>query len=141
MIVLDTNVVSELMQPRPDPAVVAWVDAQDASVLCLPATCVGEILYGIARLPAGKRRDRLAEQLTDMLTSDFAGRVLPFDDCCAPLFAQIAADRDACGRPVSVADAQIAAVCRRHDAPLATRNTKDFVSTGVTLLNPWQDAA
>lgn len=141
MIVLDTNVVSELMRLQPEPAVLTWVDAQDAGQLCLVATGVAEILFGIERLPVGQRRDRLAETFADMLDHDFSGRVFPFDHHAAACCARTAADREAHGRPMSTADAQIAGTCQLHDAQLATRNTKDFEHCGLDLINPWQHGA
>ena len=138
MIALDTNVVSELMRPRPDPVVVAWVDAQDAQQLYLPAVCIAEVLFGIARLPVGRRRDQLAQTFSDMLADDFTDRTLAFDEHAAVRFAQVAAAAETHGRPMSVADAQIAATCLLHDAQLATRNTKDFARCGLVLVDPWQ---
>lgn len=135
MIVLDTNVISELARPAPDARVVSWVDAQDS--VAMTATTVAELLYGVARLPAGARKAKLEgaiRELTDMRLRD---RVLGFDRAAASHYAQIAADREAAGRPISVADAQIAAVCRVRGVSLATRNVRDFEGVGITLVNPW----
>ena len=141
MIVLDTNVVSELMRPVPEPVVVTWVDAQDARQVYLCATTVAEILFGIERLPAGRRRDQLAETFAGMLKEDFVDRVLSFDQPAAAHYARIAAGREARGRPIGTADAQIAGVCQLHDAQLATRNTKDFDHCDIDLINPWRGRA
>jgi predicted nucleic acid-binding protein len=138
MIVLDTNVVSELMRPEPRPGVIDWVDSQPAGDLYLTATTVAELLYGIARLPDGRRKARLAEQVEAMIDDDFDRRVLPFDLPAAPHYADIATQRELLGRPIGAADAQIAATCRSHGATLATRNVKDFDATGVTVVNPWE---
>lgn len=137
MIILDTNVISELVRATPSPAVVDWVDQQLVVDLHLASVTVAELLYGIARLPAGSRRSKLAEQVEAMITTDFQRRVLPFDLTAAPHYADIAATRATGGHPISAPDAQIAATCRSHGATLATRNTKDFDDTGITIINPW----
>ena len=137
MIVLDTNVISELMRPTPSPAVMDWVDQQPTADLHLTSVTVAELLYGIARLPLGSRRSKLADHVETMITTDFRRRVLPFDLTAAPHYADIAATRTATGRPISAPDAQIAATCRSHNAALATRNTKDFDKTGITIIDPW----
>ncbi|MFV0526646.1 MAG: type II toxin-antitoxin system VapC family toxin [Acidimicrobiales bacterium] len=138
MIVLDTNVISELMRPAPSLVVIDWVDQQIATDLHLASTTVAELLYGIARLPVGSRRSNLADQVEVMITTDFQQRVLPFDLTAAPHYADIAAARATAGRPIGAADAQIAATCRSHGATLATRSTKDFDDTGITIINPWK---
>lgn len=137
MIVLDTNVVSELLRAAPDGAVLAWVDAQPASDLHLTSVTAAELLYGVALLPTGRRRARLAEEIGAVLEEDFARRVLGFDLLAAGHYADLAARRRSLGRPVSAADAQIAAVCRSHGASLATRNVTDFDDVGVDVIDPW----
>lgn len=137
MIVLDTNVVSELMRPAPDHAVVAWVDTQPVADLFLTSVTAAEMLYGVARLPAGRRRTQLAEQVGAVMKVDFARRVLAFDVVAAGHYGDIVAQREAAGRPISGADAQIAAICRSHGAALATRNVSDFDDTGIEILDPW----
>ncbi|MDR2564861.1 MAG: type II toxin-antitoxin system VapC family toxin [Bifidobacteriaceae bacterium] len=137
MIALDTNVVSELMRPRPDPGVLAWADAQRASELRLTAVTVAEILFGIRRLPPGRRRDDLAAAFDGLRRVEFADRILPFDDHAAEHYATVVALREAEGPPISTADAQIAAICRLHGAALATRNTADFAHCGMAVVNPW----
>ncbi|PPK63969.1 type II toxin-antitoxin system VapC family toxin [Actinokineospora auranticolor] len=139
MIVLDTNVVSELMRHSPDDAVVRWVDHYSADEVFITAVSAAELAYGAARLPAGQRREVLLRKVSELLAEDFRDRVLPFDEVAAQRYGVIAAAREHAGRPVSMADAQIAAICLRYGARLATRNTKDFVGTGVTLANPWLD--
>lgn len=135
MIVLDTNVISELMRPVPDAQVIAWVDAQDD--IAVTATTVAELLYGVARLPAGARKAKLAAAIHELVDVRLKDKVLAFDRAAASHYAQIAADRESEGRPISVADAQIGAVCRECKASLATRNVPDFEDIGITLVNPW----
>jgi hypothetical protein len=140
MILLDTNVLSELMSTNPSPAVLGWMSKQRfADILYISAVTLGEILYGIELLPAGKRREGLLHEAEAMFQEDFATRILPFDDAAARFFAKIAAARRLRGRPISNPDAQIASVARVHKAALATRNTADFEGCGVALVNPWRD--
>ena len=137
MILLDTNVLSELMRPKPDPRVLAWVDAQPANQLVICAITVAEILYGIARMPEGKRKQGLLDMASAMFDEDFAGNILPFNADAAVHYAEIAAESEARGRVVEMADAQIAAIGRLHDAIVATRNTRHFESLGVGVVDPW----
>ena len=137
MIVLDTNVVSELMRPAPDTAVVILLGRQARGSLVTTAITVAEIRFGLARLPDGRRAAEL-RQLADEVLGAFPGQVLPFDAAAATLYGDIAAARERGGRPVDALDARIAAICRTHSARLATRNTRDFVGTGVELLDPWR---
>ena len=137
MILLDTNVLSELMRAKPDPTVLAWVDAQPASRLMICSITVAEILYGIARMPEGKRKQGLLDIASAMFDEDFAGNILPFDADAAVHYAEIAAESEARGRVVDMADAQIAAIGRLHDAVIATRNIRHFESLGVALVDPW----
>ena len=137
MIVLDTNVVSELARPRPDPAVLRWVDACDAAELVLTAITTAEIRAEIALLPQGRRRDEIGARMELLITDTFAGFVLPFDVESSTHYAQVVAERLGAGRPIGLADAQIAAVVRQHRGVLATRNTADFVETGIAIINPW----
>lgn len=137
MIVLDTNVISELMRKQAASTVVAWADRQPTTDLYLTAITTAELLYGIARLPDGKRKETLAEIVQALIADEFSARILPFDAEVAAYYAQIAASRERGGRPIAMADAQIAAICRFHGARLATRNTKDFAKTGVQTINPW----
>jgi len=140
VIVLDTNVLSELMRPSPEPRVVAWLDAQEASFVSITAITVAEILYGIQRLPEGRRRRALASAAAAMFEEDFAGRILPFDAEAAVCYAECVTVSERMGRTVQMPDAQIGAICLCHQAVLATRNTKDFESLGVQLMDPWQQA-
>lgn len=138
MVVLDTNVLSELMRPVPEPCVVDWLDAQEVSAVAITSVTVAEILYGIQRLPTGKRQRALALSAAAMFEEDFADRILSFDADAAIHYAERVAASEARGRHVHMADAQIAAISLRHQAMLATRNIKDFAPLGVTLVNPWE---
>lgn len=138
MIILDTNVVSELIRAEPSLAVVQWVDAQPSNELHITAVTLGEILFGIARLPKGRRRTELADAVEAMVDDDFAGRVVAFDGAAAAHFGHVCAVRERAGRPISTSDAIIAAICRSYGATLATRNVKDFARTDVTVVNPWE---
>jgi toxin FitB len=137
MIILDTNVLSELMRAKPDERVVAWLDAQNSQELKTTAITVAELLYGIQRLPNGRRKSGLRDAIDLLLADELAGKVLAFDDNAARQYSTLVAEREKAGRPVSAADAQIAAICRNHGAALATRNGKDFDATGVTVIDPW----
>ena len=137
MIVLDTNVVSELLRPNPMPQVVTWVDAQAADDLWLCSVVLAELLYGVERLPQGRKREALSQALRDVVELDFDARVLPFDADCAATYATLIGARERAGRPIHQADAQIAAICRTFGARLATRKVKDFEGLDLALINPW----
>jgi predicted nucleic acid-binding protein len=137
MIVLDTNVLSEILRPVPESRVLDWIAAQSRSALFTTTVVEGEILYGIRLLPDGARRDALVQAVAAIFVEDFAGHVLPFDRDAAVAYAEIAASRRLAGRPISQFDAMIAAVARSRGASLATRNTKDFADSGIHLINPW----
>jgi len=137
--ILDTNVVSEPMQPSPSPVVLAWLsESHERGPLFVTTITVAEILFGIELLPKGKRRDQMLAQAEATFAEDFAGRVLPFDEDAARVFPEIAVRRRAQGHPMADLDAQIAAITRSHNALLATRNTADFEGCGIRLVNPWQ---
>ena len=136
MIVIDTNVVSELMRPTPEPAVMTWFSEQDAAQLYLTAISEAELCAGAAILPAGRRRERLTAEVDAVVRQDFAGRVLPFDSAAARAYAVIAASRRSVGRPILEADCQIAAIARAHDAAVATRNGADFEHCGIEVFDP-----
>jgi hypothetical protein len=138
MILLDTNVLSELMRAKPAPEVLAWVDAQAVSELVISAITVAEILYGIARMADGKRKQGLLDLATQMFEEDFAGSILPFDAEAAVHYASLAAESEAKGRVVDMADAQIAAIATLHDARVATRNVRHFDYLRVPVINPWE---
>jgi toxin FitB len=138
MIVLDTNVISEAMLAQPNRNVRQWLAAQPSSQLFTTTASLAEILYGIEILPLGKRRTSLLAAAETLIASLFAQRILPFDLIAAREFPSIAATRRRAGRPISIIDAQIAAITHVHGATLATRNTTDFEGCGVRLVNPWE---
>ena len=138
MIVVDTNVISELTRSAPAHDVVSWLDSLTADEVATTAITAAELLYGVARLPNGRRKSELSTAVQGLLSDDFHGRVLAFDELAASRYAEIVAQRERLGRPIGVADAQIAAICRSVGAALATRNTDDFEETGVELINPWK---
>jgi predicted nucleic acid-binding protein len=137
VIVLDTNVVSELMRPSPSSLVVDWVRTHSERELYTTSITLAEIRYGIERLPDGRRKDVLRTTADDVFTA-FEEHVLPFDAKAAVQYATIVSDRDHAGLPIDGFDAQIAAICRTHRAALATRNLKDFQGTGLDVIDPWQ---
>lgn len=139
MILLDTNVLSELMRAKPDPQVLSWVDSQPASGFVICSITVAEILYGIARIPEGKRKQSLLEMASAMFDKDFAGAVLSFDADAAVHYAELATESERRGRSVDMADLQIAAIARLHGAVIATRNIRHFENLDVTLINPWSE--
>ena len=137
MIVLDTNVVSELIRPVPSAQVLRWVSAHPALLLYTTSVTQAEMLYGMEILPKGKKKKALEAALLGMFEEDFRNRVLAFDSNCALHFSDIAASRQSLGRPISQFDAQIAAIARYRKATLATRNTDDFTDCGIKLVNPF----
>lgn len=137
MILLDTNVVSELMRPEPAAAVLAWLRAQSLRDLATTAVTAAEIRYGLARLPEGRRRWELEERFRLFLLRGFDRRILPFDAAASELYGEIVAGREREGVPIQVLDAQIAAIARCRGAVVATRDTAGFAGCGVEVLNPW----
>lgn len=138
MFILDTNVVSELMQERPHPTVLEWLDDRLERDLYVAAVTQAEVLTGIAILPEGKRRQGLAAAADRAFDGIFADRVLPFDRSAAGAHAKIAAARRKAGRPISQADCQIAAIAAARGGSVVTRNVRDFEGTGVAVVNPWE---
>ena len=138
MIVLDTNVLSELMRPSANSAVVDWLDSRRGADLHITAVTIAEIMFGIELLPDGKRRDGIALQAGAVFEDEFARRVLDFDASAALHYAQLAASRRRAGRPISHADAQIAAICISRDAELATRDAGGFADLPLTVIDPWK---
>ncbi|GAB09111.1 hypothetical protein GOARA_028_00220 [Gordonia araii NBRC 100433] len=137
MIVLDTNVVSEVLRKRPDPSVLAWMESLTGEV-AITAMTAAELLAGVRRLPAGKRRAALGSMIETVLrTYRESGAVLPFDEAAAAEYAEVLFRREKAGLPITTADAQIAAICRSKRAVCATRNTRDFAKTGIELVDPW----
>ena len=139
MIVLDTNVLSELWRPRPSAGALTWLRTQPAAALFTTAINEAEIFYGIELLPNGKRRRDLELLARTIFNEDFLGRILPFDSTAAREYAEIAAARRRAGRPIAEADAQIAAIARSRGAAIATRNSADFVDCGLTVLSHWTE--
>ncbi|MXZ47390.1 MAG: type II toxin-antitoxin system VapC family toxin [Chloroflexi bacterium] len=139
MIILDTNVVSDIIGPAPSPTVAAWLGRQPADDVFVSAVTEAELRYGAEILPAGRRRDRLLSEIEDILGRDFAGRILPFGSIAAQAYAAIVAARRAAGRPITPFDAQIAAIARSLGASVATRDRGGFEGTGVDIIDPWGD--
>ena len=137
MFVIDTNVASELMRPEPTAAVAAWFDERDAEDMYLTAVSEAELLYGVAIMPTGKRRNALEAAMIRWLDLGFRGRILPFDSAAARAYAETAAERRHAGRPIGEADSQIAAISRSLGAVLVTRNVRDFERTGLNVIDPW----
>ena len=137
MVVLDTNVVSELMRQSPDPPVDAWAAGYAAEELYFSAVSEAELRYGAAIMPEGQRRDTLVSDIESMLLAAFDNRILPFDSEAASAYAEIAAARRRVGRPISQPDCQIAAIARSRGMAVATRNLCDFVGMGIELIDPW----
>lgn len=136
MIVLDTNVLSELMRPEPAETVLKWMASQPGSALFVTTLSYAEILLGIDLMPEGQRRQRLAVQVEGMFSEDFAGRVLSFDLSAAPAYAAIASRRQQAGNRINAVDGMIAAIAQVHGAAVASRDS-DFAECGVPLINPW----
>lgn len=137
MIVLDTNVLSELMRPTPSPQVAGWLAKQVAEEIFTTTITEAEIFFGIELLSKGKRREQLRAAAEAMFSEDLADRVLTFDSAAARAFANIAARRRSGGKPISYADAQIAAIAQVRGARLATRNMADFADCGIEVSDPW----
>jgi toxin FitB len=136
VIILDTNVVSELMRQEPAPGVANWVRERDRRELRTTAITLAEIRYGIARLPDGRRKQVLLAAAEEIFAA-FADQVLPFDTDAAEQYAVIVSSRERTGKPIAAFDALIAAVCRSRGAALATRNVSDFEGTGIEVGDPW----
>jgi predicted nucleic acid-binding protein len=139
MIVLDTNVLSEALHPSPSDAVLRWLAGLEPLTVFTTSITLAEVLYGIERLPAGRRRARLSAAIEKVFDDEFKGRILPFDEESARIFPKIVAGRQALGRPISQSDAMIAAIARSRRAAVATRNTNDFEHCSVRTINPWTE--
>ena len=138
MILLDTNILSELMRPAPTESVVRWMATQPATSLYTTSITQAEIFHGIMLLPAGRRRTAFEAAAEAMFDQDFHGRILAFGSDAARPYARIAAERRRAGRPISHFDAQIAAIARSAGAAVATRNAADYDGCGVKVINPWE---
>jgi len=137
MILVDTNVVSEPWKPKPDPHVLAWLDAQAVETLYLSAITVAELRFGIAALPAGKRRNVLGDRLERTLLPLFAARVLPFDLAATKMYADLMARARVAGKTAGLADGYIAAIAATHGLIVASRDTTPFEAAGLNVINPW----
>lgn len=137
MIILDTNVLSALMQKDPAAAVVAWVDRQPAESVWITSITLFESRLGLALLPAGRRRRMLQEAFARLLEEDLENRVLDFDSAAATEAAALAAERRRTGRPVDMRDTQIAGIALARRATLATRNVRHFADLKVPVVDPW----
>ena len=138
MIILDTNVVSEIMKTTPSGTVLDWLNGQDAASLYVTTITLAEIGYGLRLLPEGQRRRLLAERFERFIALAFDQRVLSFDEAAASAYGDIMGHRKELGRPISVTDGQIAAIARTHGFGIATRNIKDFDDSQIVLHNPFQ---
>ncbi|QIJ73689.1 PIN domain-containing protein [Methylobacterium sp. NI91] len=140
MIVLDTNVLSELWRVTPDPGVLAWVDAQAIETLYLTAVTVAELRFGFAMMTAGKRRDIFRDRLEREVLPAFSGRVLPFDLDASRHYAEFMARARAAGKAIGMADGTIAAAAAVRGFVVATRDTSPFEAAGIGVINPWRNA-
>ena len=136
MILVDTNVLSELTRPTPEPRVIAWLEVNEPA-LALPTIALAELRYGIARLPDGRRRSGLLH-FWQAICSQFRGRIFSFDERAAERYGDVAASAERAGRRLNVPDGQIVAIALVHGMRIATRNVKDFEATGVVIVNPWE---
>jgi hypothetical protein len=137
-LLVDTNVVSEMMHPQMHPAVGRWLDRMEASSLFLASTSLAELRFGVAILPPGRRKKNLSSTLDHLLASLFHGRILAFDATAAEEFGVIVSRARLRGRPIEMADGQIAAIAAVHGYKVATRDTGPFEAAGVTVVNPWE---
>ena len=138
MIVLDTNVISEVMSTSASRAVVDWLNQQDSAALYLTTITLAEVSYGLRILPQGKRRDILVDRFDQFIAKAFQFRILAFDEVAARTYGDIMGHRKELGRPMSSLDGQIAAIARTHKCALATRNVRDFQHCGLQLINPFE---
>lgn len=137
MIILDTNVLSEILRPTPDEHVISWLAVQPRATLFTTTVTRAELLYGAQSLPNGQRKVVLLAAIRQIFTHDLSGQVLGFDNEAADLYAELAAERKNAGKPISQFDAMIAAITKSRGARLATRNVKDFVDCGLEIIDPW----
>ena len=136
MILLDTNVLSELTKPRPSARVLAWLEVNEP-LLAVPAVALAELRYGIARLPPGRRRSSLL-RFWRMTCDRFRGRIFAFDQRAAEIYGDVAARAEQSGTRLNIADGQIAAIALVHRMRVATRDVGDFKASGVSVVNPWE---
>jgi predicted nucleic acid-binding protein len=139
MLMLDTNMLSEIMRSEPEQKVVDWIVRQPSDELFTAAVCQAEILSGLAVMPSGRRRAELEEAARSMFADDFDGRVLPFDAEAASAYAEVFAARRKAGRPSGTIDLMLAGIARARGASVVTRNVADFEGVGVPIVNPWDE--
>lgn len=138
MIIVDTNVISEMMKSSPMASVISWLDRQEVTQLFITTVTIAEISYGINALSNGNRRRSLEDSFNKALNDAFKHRILSFDENSAHLYGKIMGNRKLLGRPLSILDGQIAAIALRHNFSIATRNTRDFADCEVALINPFE---
>ncbi|WP_045048668.1 type II toxin-antitoxin system VapC family toxin [Rouxiella chamberiensis] len=139
MIVLDTSVIAELVRPKPHKPLLEWLDAQDAQQLFLTALSVAELFTGIEALAEGPQKNQISTLLLETLNQDFAGRLLAFDAHSALIYARLFAENQHAPAPLNQTDLQNVAICQQHQARLATQDLARFASTGLSLINPWEN--
>jgi predicted nucleic acid-binding protein len=139
MIVLDTNVVSEMMKPSPKTSLVDWLNRQETATLYLSTITLAEIGYGLHAMPDGKRRRSLEDRFEEFIVEGFDQRILGFDRVAARAYGELMGRRKTLGRPMSILDGQIASIARANHFAIATRNVDDFEECGVSLINPFED--
>jgi predicted nucleic acid-binding protein len=137
MILIDTNIISEMMKPAPEPKVITWIDQQDVMHLFISTVTIAELAYGINVLPEGNRRNFLEKAFNGVVREAFEYRIFTFDEVAAHQYGALMSKRKIIGRPMSMADGQIAAIARAHNCTVATRNINDFADSGVDLINPF----
>jgi len=137
MIILDTNVISELMKVEPEPNVLKWGNAQKATNLAITTIAIAEIQRGIKRLPKGKKGKVLQNNFLEFIKKAFIGRILPFDEQAAYLYGEVVSEREKAGFNTDAIDLMIAAIVKNHGATISTRNVKDFKDCGIKVINPW----
>jgi toxin FitB len=137
VILLDTNVISELIKPSPEPAVSAFLRRAVPETVFTAAVCLAEIRYGLARLPVGRRRNDLTGRVSAFFAESFTNRTLAFDSTTAAIYGELRAARETAGKPIAVEDAMIAATARAYGAVVVTRNVADFMGCGVEIVSPW----
>ncbi len=137
MILVDTNVVSEIMTVAPSQTVIGWLNRQDSSALYLSAISIAEVSYGLQVLPDGKRRRQLQQKFEQFLVAAFKHRILSFDERAARVYGDVMGHRKEIGRPLGIPDGQIAAIARTNNCAVATRNIRDFEECGIELINPF----
>ncbi len=137
MILVDTNVISELMKPRPSQTVVEWFESTDPATVFVSTVTIAEIVYGLNLLPQGKRRQQLTKAFQAVIAEAFSHRIISFDEAAASMYGELMAQRQKMGRPMAIGDCQIAAIASARGYILATRNVRDFEDCGLTLVNPF----